>query len=166
MKAHITDNFDLVLRWENEARCEIVWSACSKCEFEVVAKLWFPSGINYQGATRIDFSTTCYAYALRFFADQLDDFSSGRKKSAEYHGSQDMIITLRERRGQCDYADRTIVVCDLKYRMMRTIDMVVCDTEFEFPLGKPDDPKGVAKAIREVITSLQIDDSLEAPHNQ
>lgn len=166
MKAQVTDDFKLVLRWDDEACCEIVWSACSESEFEVSAKLWFPSGLNYQGPTRLDFATTCYACALRLFADELDDFASGGKASAEYRGSEDMAIALTERRGQCDFSDRTLVVCILKYEMMRTINMVACETEFELALGKPSDPEGTAKAIREVIASLQMDDSLEAPHKQ
>lgn len=166
MKAHVNDNFDLVLRWDDEVRCEVVWSACSECEFEVTAKLWFPPGLNYQGPTRLDFSTTCYAYALRFFADELDDFASGRKASAEYRGSEDMTITLREHRGQGDYAERTVVVCDLKYEMMRAVSMVACNTKFELTLGRPDDLRGTAKAIREVIAGLMMDDTLETPNKQ
>lgn len=166
MKAQVTDNFELVLRWEDECRCEIVWAACSESEFEVTAKLWFPPGLNYQGPTRLDFSTTCHAYALRFFADALDDLASGRKTSAEYQGSEDMAIVLAEKQGQCDFADRTITVCVLKYEMMRAINMVVCDTEFEMALGRPEDTSGTAKAIREVLARLKMDDSLDAPHKQ
>ena len=77
-----------------------------------------------------------------------------------------MTIALQERRGQCDFKDRTVIVSVLKYEMMRAVNMVVCDTEFELILGRPDDPKGTAKAIREVISKLKMDDSLEAPHNQ
>ena len=166
MKAQVTDNFDLVLRWDDETRCEVVWSASSESEFEVTAKLWFPPGLNYQGPTRLDFSTTCYAYSLRLFADELDDFASGRRASAEYRGSEDMTITLTERSGQCDFADRTVVVCVLKYEMMRSVNMVVCESEFDLTLGRPDDPAGTAKAIREVIASLKLDDTLDAPHKQ
>jgi hypothetical protein len=166
MKAHISDNFDLVLRWEDDVRCEVVWSPCSECEFEVTAKLWFPPFFHYQGPTRIDFSTTCYAYALRFFADELDAFASGKKTSAEYHGSEDMSITLRERSGQADFAEKTVAVCDLKYEMMTEVDMVTCDAVIELTLGKPVDAAGTAKAIREVLASLKMDDSLEAPRTQ
>jgi len=166
MKAQITDDFDLVLRWDDEARCEIVWSACSNCEFEVVAKLWFPQGLNYQGPTSIEFSTTCYAYALRFFADELDEFAAERKATVEYHGSEDMTIQLQERRGQCGFKDRTVMVSVLKYKMMRSVNMVVCDTEFELALGRPEDLKGAAKAIRDVISTLKLDDTLDALNNQ
>ena len=159
MKAHISDSFDLVLRWEDDVRCEIVWSVCSDCEFEVTARLWFAPGLNYQGATRLDFSTTCYAHALRAFADRLDEFAAGRATSAEYWGSQDMSLTVREQRGQADFADRTVVVCDLKYEMIRSVDGVACDTQFEMILGKAEDPKGGAKAIREVIDGLKMKDS-------
>ena len=166
MKAQVTDDFDLVLRWEDEARCEVVWSPCSNCEFEVTARLWFPPGLNYQGPTRLDFSTTCYAYALRFFADELEEYSSGQRPSADYRGSEDMTIALEERRGQCDFKDRTVIVSVLKYEMMRTVNMVVCDTEFELLLGRPEDPKGTAKAIREVISNLKMDDTVDGSHNQ
>ena len=166
MKAQITDDFDLVLRWDDESRCEVVWSPCSNCEFEVTARLWFPPRLNYQGPTRLDFSTTCYAYALRFFADELEEFSSGQRPAAEYRGSEDMTIAIQERRGQCAFKNRTVIFSVLKYKMMRSVNMVACDTEFELVLGRPDDPKGTAKAIREVISKLKMDDSLEAPQNQ
>lgn len=166
MKAHISDNFDLVLKWEDDVRCEVVWSPCSECEFEVTAKLWLPPVFNYQGPTRIDFSTTCYAYALRCFADELDTFASGKKTSAEYHGSEDMSITLRWRRGNVDFAEKTVAVCDLKYELSRDVDMVICATVIELTLGKPVDAAGTAKAIREVLASLNMDDSLEAPRHQ
>ena len=38
MKAKVTDEFDLVLSWD-DPRSEITWSACNDCEFEVRAKL-------------------------------------------------------------------------------------------------------------------------------
>ena len=166
MKAHVTDNFDLVLRWDDEVRCEVVWSPCSECEFEVMAKLWFPPGLNYQGPAHISFSTTCYAYSLRFFANELEAFAAGRATSAEYHGSQDMTLTLRERRSQADFAEKTVVVCDLRYEMIRIVDGIACDMVFELTLGRPVDAAGAAKAIRGVIASLKMDDSLEAPRNQ
>lgn len=105
-------------------------------------------------------------FSLRFFADELDEFASGRRASAEYRGSEDMTITLTERSGPCHFANRTVVVCVLKDEMMRAVNMIVCDTEFDLTLGRPDDPAGTAKAIREVIASLKLDDPLEGPHKQ
>lgn len=166
MNAHVTENFDLVLRWDDEARCEIVWSPCSNCEFEVTARLWFPPGLNYQGPTRLDFSTTCYAFALRLFAEELDGVVSGKRTTAVYRGSEDMTIAIQEWKGRCDFKNRTVMVSVLKYEMMRTVNLVACDTEFELIVGKPEDFKGTAKAINEVISALEMDASLEAPHNQ
>jgi len=160
MKAHVSDSFDLVLRWEDDVRCEIVWSASSRLgRFDVLAKLWFPPGLDFQGPTRIDFSTACNAHSLSAFADELDDFASGRKASVVYGGSFDMTLTLRERRGMSDCADLTVMVCDLKYEFIRFVDRVACPSPFEVTLGKVEDPKGVAKAIREVIDGLKMKDS-------
>ena len=166
MKAQITDGFDLVLTWGDDCHCEIIWSACSECEFEVRAKLMFQAGLNYQGSTQLNFSTTCYAYALRFFADELDQLVSGSRTSADYTGSCDMSIRIRDHRGQGDFIDRTIRVCELSFEMIRSIDMVACDSTFVVTLGRPEDPTGVAKAIRQVISSLGLDDTLEGQFKQ
>jgi len=166
MKAHVTENFDLVLRWDDDSKCEIIWSACSECEFKVTAKLWFPPGLNYQGSTLLEFSTTCYAYALRFFAEELDKFVCGDSATAVYRGSEDMTITIQERHGQADFLSRTIKVCDLRFEMFRTINMVACDSAFEVTLGRPEDARVVAMAIREVMSTLVLDDTLEAPSRQ
>ena len=158
MKAQVTDNFDLVLRWD-DSRSEISWSGCSNCEFEVRAKLWIPGGVNYQGSTKIEFSTTCYAYALRLFAESLERLAGGQQDRASYRGSEDMEIKILERQGQAGCSDRRIMACDLKFDLLRAVDMVWCDNQIEATLGVCEDAEGVAKAIREVISTLGLDDS-------
>jgi hypothetical protein len=53
-----------------------------------------------------------------------------------------------------------------RYGLMRLVDMVLCDNGFELTLGRPEDPKGTAKAIREVLAGLKIDDFPQAWHHQ
>ncbi|BDS07385.1 hypothetical protein NT6N_24250 [Oceaniferula spumae] len=166
MKAEITDSFDLILRWDNESRSQITWSACSSCEFDIVATLWVPPGCNYQGASKIELRTTCYAFSLRCFADDLVRFVAGDITDIEYTGSDDLRLMVRKRKGQCDYKDRSIVACDLQYDFFRAVDHVACDSKLNLTLGILEDPAGCSNAIRSVIETLDIDDSYDAPSKQ
>ena len=113
--------------------------------------------MNYQGATQIEFSTRCYAYALSSFAESLERLSLGQQDTAKYLGSEDMEINILERQGQADCADHRILACDLEYDLMRAVDMVSCENRIEVTLGICEDPEGVAKAIREVVSTLGLD---------
>ena len=100
MIAEVTENNELVLRWLGDRRNEIKWTACSDTEFEVSARLWFSSGMNFQGTTTIEFSTACYASALKWFASALEQLVEHNHIQAMYSGSGDMHLTILSRRGQ------------------------------------------------------------------
>ena len=166
MKAEITDNFDLILKWNNQSRSRIIWSACSNCEFDVAAELWIPPDVNYQGASKIELHTTCYAFSLSCFADDLDKFVAGDISDFEYNGTDDMRLMITKRNGQCENVDKSIRACDLRYDFFRTFDGVVCNNVLDLTLGVLEDPSGCAKAIRSVIQELNIDDSYDALRKQ
>lgn len=162
MRAEVTDSLDFVLSWNDNGRSTITWSVCSNCEFEVRASLRLDSGVNYQGGTRIEFSTTCYAWALRLFADSLEQFLRGEASEARYCGSEDMTITISTKRGQAACTDFTVVACDLEYEPFRTLNLVWCPGRIAVTLGLLEEGENVVRIIREVLKLLRMNTSLDA----
>jgi hypothetical protein len=154
MTAEVTENNELVLRWLGDRRNEIKWVACSDNEFEVIAKLWYPGLLNYQGATTVEFSTTCYARALECFANSLEQFAEHHQIQAKYGGSEDMYITILSRRGQADYRHLSAVCCDLEYNALSSVGGIACENRLFLTLGACEDVMGTIEAIRRVLRNL------------
>ena len=161
MRAEITDELDLILSWDDAGRNTIKWSVCSNCEFEVNVSLHLDSQMNYQGRTCIEFSTTCYAWALRLFADSIEKFVAGTEPKAEYVGSEDMSITIGEKKGQGDFSSATATTCDLDYEPFRFIDDVWCSGQINVTLGILTEGEATVRSIRQVLNLLKVDTSLE-----
>lgn len=158
MKAQVSDEFDLVISWDDFGLSKIIWSACSDCEFEVRVEIGLHRGLNYQEAIRLEFSTTCYASALRDFAGELHDFISGRRDSARYYGSEDMEIRVHCKEGQADAKGQSITACDLRFEMHRSLDLIYCGGRIEMTLGRLDEPKRTIQAIEEVMRVMKMKD--------
>jgi hypothetical protein len=164
MHAELTDNLDLILSWSDRGTNTLTWSVCSKCEFEVRASLHLDSGMNYQGCTRIEFSTTCYAWALRLFADSLEQFLRGNAPEAQYCGS-DLSITISSKQGQGDCTDKTAILCDLEYEPFRSLNLVCCSGRISVTLGILKEGENAVRSIRKVLNLLQVDSSLNPHHD-
>jgi hypothetical protein len=162
MKARVSDEFDLVLSWEDSGRSQITWSACSDCEFEVKATIVLNGGVHYQGPTRFEFTTVCYAYSLRGFADELREFVTGQKDSARYYGSQDMEILIHPREGQAAAKGQWITACDLRFELNRCLDMIYCGGHYKVTLGRLEEPEKLIRSIEEVLRFFKMKDGLDS----
>ena len=158
MRAQVSDDFDLVISWNDSGLSQITWSACSDGEFEVKAEINILGGLHFQGATRLEFSTVCYAYSLRALALELGELISGKRDSARYCGTEDMIIQVHRKTGEADAKDQSIMVCDLQFQIHRFLDLIHCGGSIEATLGRLEEPKEVIRAINEVMTVLKMKD--------
>jgi len=154
MIAEVTENNQLVLRWLGERRNQIKWTACSENEFEVIATLWFPGELNYQGPTSIEFSTTCYADSLGWFAQSLEQLIENHNVQAKYYGTEDMYLRIFSRRGQADYRHMSAIFCDLEYNATASCNGIACDNRLFLTLGICEDIPGTIQAIRTVLHNL------------
>lgn len=158
MKARVSDDFDLVLSWEDFGFSEIIWSACSDCEFEVKVKVFLDPGLHFQGPSRFEFSTVCYAVSLRRFAGELRELVSGKRASARYRGSEDMEILIHRREGQADAKGQWITACDLHIELDRSLETTYCGGHFKATLGRLGEPEQLIRAIEEVLKFLKMKD--------
>ena len=154
MQATVTDDMELVLRWQENGENEVRFALASTSEFTITVHLCWERGLNYQGQVAITFQTCCYGHDLAEFESQLRKLAQGSAESARFlntGGDFEIRIVPRERNG------RRIMLSELRYRHYRDIADVVCDSELMLPVGEAEDVLRSAQAIGEVIRLLKVD---------
>lgn len=154
MQATVTDDMELVLRWQEHGESEVRFALASASEFTIAVHLCWEQGFNYQGQVAITFQTCCYGHDLAAFESQLRKLAQGNAESARFRntgGDFELRIVPRERNS------RRILLSELRYRHYRAIADVACDSELVLPVGEAEDVLRSAEAIGEVIRLLKVD---------
>ena len=135
MIAKITEGYDLERSWDKAGARRITFIPISNCEFNVKVDLHLTEGLNYQGSTRITFSTTCYAQSLWDFWDSLHALQQGRETSAVYHGSGDMELKVAIEVEQPEIGERRALICTLDYQPFQILEEIAIPARLHVPLG-------------------------------
>lgn len=110
---------------------------------------------------KVEFASTCYAFALYEFARTLRELADGKSETAVFPGSSLDIHVRRQPKTEWAITSRDfapppepVFVCELAYETPR---WVFGTTSFRLQLGGLDEPLEAARIIENALKWLEMD---------
>ena len=154
MRATITDSLELILYWRDEGESTLNFALASASEFTISGRIFWNSGLNYQGETTVNFQTMCYGFDLAQFGAELKRLSDEVSSSARFlNTGQDFEIRIAANQS----SGRSPLISEIRYRHFRSLRDATCRSELILPVGLAEDVSGTTRAIGEFIQLLKVD---------